>query len=133
MVRRHAVEFRQCRETRRRWCRRELVDVETADRGDPLAIIQAIRALFYCRQHFIDGAGILQPGVMAWPEAEQHDVIVVVYEAWHDRAAFQVDGAGAGCYWRSVISDDHVTHHAFGADNTVANDAQVVHAAVASV
>jgi hypothetical protein len=73
----------------------ELRGVPSAHRGDEAAGRHTLRARFDHRLHLGDRCGAFERRVIARPDAEQHDVIVVVDEAWDDRTAAKVDLARA--------------------------------------
>ena len=95
MIRRRGVELGERREARRAGRRHELIDVEAADRRDPFAVRQRRGFRAQRCEHVVDRSRRLEPRVVPGAKAEQHDVVVVVDQARHDRAAFEVDHARA--------------------------------------
>ena len=73
-----------------------MVPVEPSDRRDPCAAWNGLGAR---RERLLDVAnreGVLERRMVAGPIPHQHDVVVVVDDARHRRAAFQVDHPDAG-------------------------------------
>ena len=97
MIRRGRIELRERRKSRRLGRSCELVDVETADGRDPFAGRQRGRLRRDRRKHGFDRIRVLEPRVVARPQSEQHDVVVVVDEARNSRAPSKVDSLRAGC------------------------------------
>ncbi len=95
MIRRRGVELGQRRESRSAGGWNELIDVEAADRRDPLARGQLLRVRGDQLLHVGDRFRGLDPRVVARAQPEQHDVIVVVDQPWHRGTALQVDDLGA--------------------------------------
>jgi hypothetical protein len=91
MIRYCGVQFGQGRQSRRLVWREEVVLVEAADGGDPLAGWYALGTGGVDGLDVGDGVGVLQGRVVAGSVAHQHDVVVIVDDAGHDGAAVEVD------------------------------------------
>ncbi len=87
----YAVELGEGRKARRSGRRHELIDVEAADRRDPLALGELAGRGLERLEHGADRVGVLEPRVVAGAQAEQHDVVVVVDDARDRRAPAEVD------------------------------------------
>jgi hypothetical protein len=90
-VSRHrGVQLGQCRQPHLA----ELVEVESADRGDELPGRHRARPVPVDPRHVGEGVRVLQRRVVAGPVAHQHQVVVVVDDARDRGAAAQVDQLG---------------------------------------
>src|SRR2546428_11423474 len=73
----------------------ELVAAEAADRRHPLAWLRFLCSRRQRRERLFDGVGVLEACIAPRTQAEQQDVVVVVDDPRHHRAAVQVDRASA--------------------------------------
>ena len=118
MVRGGGVEFLQRRQT----LLGELRGVPAAHRRDELAGRNRLRARLDGRLHVGDRRRRFESGVVSRPDAEQHDVVVVVDQAGNGGAAAQVDDLGARAQPPAAAADagnDAVLNRHLGDDRVL--------------